>query len=421
MTTHQVAAPPVPASAVASAGLRLQRKCACGGSCDACQERDEKTAEAPHDFARMALRPPISLSSPHDRYEHEAEQAADAVMRMPAAPGEGHDGEESADEHGSESQSAHPLLISRQLEGPEDGAEDEDERPEGAAPEEEEEEEGATSVAPSASGAGPSVAAPQRQAALSAALDRQAGGVPLAAAPRRFMEGRFGYDFSRVRVHTGDHAHAAARAIGARAFTAGQNIWFARGEFAPDSAAGQRLLAHELTHTIQQGERQLSAARLVQRSTCPDQCTGPVSRGELCRSPEVTRDGCGERPAENERNKISHIRVVLADRQVTLFWNGQPRTAEGTPETFACTPHQTNTPGGWDEVGAKCGVNHTNWKRYNMAWFTAFKSTGMRIGFHNSQPVGAGHQSGGCVRVSCENAEKINRHSSSDWTSIIVR
>jgi hypothetical protein len=420
MTTHQVAAPPVPVSAVGSAGLRLQRKCACGGSCDACQERDEKAAEAPHDFARMALRPPISLSSPNDRYEREAEQTADAVMRIPAAPSEGHDGEESADEHASRSHAAHPLLISRQLEGPEGGEEEEgEERAEGAAPEEEEEE--ATSVAPSASGAGPSVAAPQRQAALSAALERQAGGVPLAAAPRRFMEGRFRYDFSRVRVHTGDHAHAAARAIGARAFTAGQNIWFARGEFAPDTAAGQRLLAHELTHTIQQGERPLSAARLVQRSYCPDHCTEPISRGRTCRAPRTNREGCGERAAVDEQNKISHIRVVLADREVTLFWNGRPRTAEGTPETFPCTPHPTATPPGWDEVGLKCGVNYTNLERYNMAWFTAFKSTGRVIGFHNSQPVGAGYQSHGCVRVSCENAEKINRNTSSSWTSIIVR
>ena len=72
-------------------------------------------------------------------------------------------------------------------------------------------------------------------------------------------------------------------------------------------------------------------------------------------------------------------------------------------------------------VGVKCGENHTSWERYNMAWFTAFKSTGYEIGFHNSQPLGSKYKSHGCVRVSCENAIKINKNTKSNWTSIKVR
>jgi len=66
------------------------------------------------------------------------------------------------------------------------------------------------------------------------------------------MEPRFGRDFGRVRVHDDARADASARALGARAFTVGESIVFGAGEHAPATAAGQRLLAHELTHVVQQ-------------------------------------------------------------------------------------------------------------------------------------------------------------------------
>ncbi|MET0649826.1 MAG: DUF4157 domain-containing protein [Pyrinomonadaceae bacterium] len=78
------------------------------------------------------------------------------------------------------------------------------------------------------------------------------GGRPLDGASRGFMETRFGHDFSRVRVHEDARAAASARAINARAYTLGHNIVFASGEYAPGSDSGRRLLAHELTHVVQQ-------------------------------------------------------------------------------------------------------------------------------------------------------------------------
>lgn len=77
-------------------------------------------------------------------------------------------------------------------------------------------------------------------------------GQPLDAATRAFMEDRFGHDFSRVRVHTDERAVASAHAVGAAAYTVGRNIVFDRGSYAPDTASGQRLLAHELAHVVQQ-------------------------------------------------------------------------------------------------------------------------------------------------------------------------
>jgi hypothetical protein len=66
------------------------------------------------------------------------------------------------------------------------------------------------------------------------------------------MEARFGEDFGRVRVHADSAAAHSARALDARAYTVGQDIVFAAGQYAPETRGGQHLLAHELTHTLQQ-------------------------------------------------------------------------------------------------------------------------------------------------------------------------
>ncbi len=80
------------------------------------------------------------------------------------------------------------------------------------------------------------------------------GGQPLAAPERAFFEPRFGRDFGGVRVHTGPAAHDLARSVRARAFTLGDSIVVAAGQPSPATTAGRRLLAHELTHVLQQRE-----------------------------------------------------------------------------------------------------------------------------------------------------------------------
>ena len=78
------------------------------------------------------------------------------------------------------------------------------------------------------------------------------GGRPLAAAERGFFESRFQRDFSSVRVHQGSRAAELAASINARAFTLGRDIVFGRGQYSPSTAAGRTLIAHELTHVLQQ-------------------------------------------------------------------------------------------------------------------------------------------------------------------------
>jgi hypothetical protein len=78
-------------------------------------------------------------------------------------------------------------------------------------------------------------------------------GQPLDFQTRTFMEGRFGHDFSKVRVYADEKAGASARAVDSLAYTVGNNLVFASGQSAPRTAQGKRLLAHELTHVVQQG------------------------------------------------------------------------------------------------------------------------------------------------------------------------
>ncbi len=105
----------------------------------------------------------------------------------------------------------------------------------------------------------------QRAVVQPSALDTQLGdpppvvhdvlrspGQPLDVQTRAFMEPRFGHDFSSVRVHTDAKAAESARAVNALAYTVGRDVVFGVGQYAPQSYAGRRLMAHELTHVAQQ-------------------------------------------------------------------------------------------------------------------------------------------------------------------------
>ncbi len=92
-----------------------------------------------------------------------------------------------------------------------------------------------------------------RQAPTAGSLIGQIGaGRPLPERTRTFFESRFGHDFGGVRVHADQRAASAAQSANARAFTMGQTVVFDRGQYAPETSSGRRLLAHELTHVVQQ-------------------------------------------------------------------------------------------------------------------------------------------------------------------------
>lgn len=90
-------------------------------------------------------------------------------------------------------------------------------------------------------------------------------GHPLDAATRAFFEPRFGYDFSSVRVHANTHASESAHSVNALAYTVGHNLVFGSGNYAPYTSRGRFLLAHELSHVVQQGDPSVARREPVLR------------------------------------------------------------------------------------------------------------------------------------------------------------
>ena len=245
---------------------------------------------------------------------------------------------------------------------------------------------------------------------------------------RQFMEQRFGHRFDQVRVHTDATAAKSARQLNALAYTVGKDIYFNAGQYDSGSFPGRRLLAHELTHVIQQtghGEIQPSiqlqpvGRRRGARSRCGNSCSpGACPQGK---QPRVVRDDCSTGEPLNTANYISALNVSLSSNTVQVIWSAM---VPGNTEVWPCSPNPSVTPrhpqSNPDTVGVKCSINHTNRDRDGMAWFTGFASEYLRIGFHNSQPVGPGCVSHGCVRVCCDKAEIINKNTWSGRTLITV-
>jgi hypothetical protein len=111
------------------------------------------------------------------------------------------------------------------------------------------------------------------------------GGKPLDEGVRGSMEQGFGADFSNVRVHTGGQADALNRSLNAKAFTTGKDIFFGKGQYNPSSSSGQELIAHELTHTVQQGAAGVQRQTAV--TTNPTRTFGRASNQALIQRSEA--------------------------------------------------------------------------------------------------------------------------------------
>jgi len=171
--------------------MLLQRQCACGN----------RSAGGECDTCKRQRiqRKPLFIGAVDDPLEAEADRAADAVMSGPTTPW-------------SSVRAAAPQL----------------------------------SRAPSTSAAAAAGVPPSVEQVL------ESPGRALDAVARAFMEPRFGRDFSHVRVHDDPQAHDSARAVDAAAYTVGPHVVFGAGRLQPGTAAGRRLLAHELSHVLQQ-------------------------------------------------------------------------------------------------------------------------------------------------------------------------
>lgn len=191
--------------------LPLFRKasCSCGGGCPACQTESND----------------LKVSQPNDPAEIEADQIADRIMRM------------SIDDAKPKSNLSNTSnTIHRKCDACED----------------EEEEAAETPLMRKEAFASAAPTPPPDDTPLSIRNVLNSGGQPLDLQTRNFFEPRFGRDFSNVRVHTGSAAEQSARDVNANAYTVGHNVVFGARRFEPASYEGRRLIAHELTHVVQQ-------------------------------------------------------------------------------------------------------------------------------------------------------------------------
>ena len=187
--------------------VMLQRKCACGrssgltGSCTECEKKK---------LVGQPLQKKLRINEPSDEYEQEADRVAEQVMRM-AEPAKQKEA----------SITPRAPQVQRRV---------------------------------SAHGAGIGAAPPIVHDSLASP------GQPLDAATRAFFEARFGHDFSRVRVHDDRRAADSAKAVHALAYTVGSDVSFDTGQYRVNTTEGRRLLAHELTHVVQQ-QSEMAAPR----------------------------------------------------------------------------------------------------------------------------------------------------------------
>jgi len=195
----------------------VQRKCACGSPAPAQQDgqcEECRKAQGP------SLQAKLQINEPGDSFEQEADRIAEQVTAAPA------------------SISSAPVSIQRVA--------------------------GSVGGSPNSDTDG-----------VAHLLSGQ--GQPLEPSLRQEMEQSFGHDFAKVRVHTDAEAGQSARDLDAQAYTVGQSIVFGAGRFAPGTPAGRRLIAHELTHVVQQsGPGKPSQASMVQRACLPEaECATP--------------------------------------------------------------------------------------------------------------------------------------------------
>lgn len=218
-----------------------------------------------HDFSRIPISPirvqvlsKLTVNTPGDMYEQEADRVADQVMRMPDS----------------------------QVQRTRDGG-------------------SSKPAAPGTMAAGTSTVA----------------GQPLPDPVRSYFEPRFGHDFRGVRIHADAKAAESARSIGARAYTLGTDIVFARDEYKPYMRSGRQLLAHELTHVVQQSKSTASTLDCIQRAVRIDNGARRVNEAEY--QAGGTKSNIGSRHRVSSLIADSVRRAFVDVAELEQYANGQ--------------------------------------------------------------------------------------------------
>ena len=185
---------------------------------------------------------------------------------------------------------------------------------------------------------------------------------------RTFMESRFGTDFSEVKIHTGSQAVQMSRELNAQAFTVGNDIYFNAGKYNPSSENGKHLLAHELTHTIQQTG---SIGRKLQKSSSSgssDDDSGGGGSGPTSGNCRV--DVRATKITGLYGLPVYHLFIITHDSSgFEHYYRGGPSTRSGSSYGPIVTTHGNYLPGtiDWDpsapsvtvEASVNCATNHS--------------------------------------------------------------
>ncbi|MEO8715604.1 MAG: DUF4157 domain-containing protein, partial [Acetobacteraceae bacterium] len=180
-------------------------------------------------------------------------------------------------------------------------------------------------------------------AGLDAESIQGAAGEPLRQADRAFMESRFGYDFAAVRVHSGPRASGMARSVGARAFAFGTDIVFGDSAYQPGTADGRRLLAHELTHVVQQNAPSGEAAPA--RKRIQRYLSGPPRRVNAITQVPPTYGSCR-----------AYAQAIAWDTDVRDGFILQEITKGGSAAFCSGRGIATNTPHFWEAWRVSAGT-----------------------------------------------------------------
>lgn len=290
-----------------SAPIIIQRKCACGGECPSCLEEKEEP---------LGIQTKLSLGPAYDSYEQEADRIAAQVLRMPAPSPLTH-----LEDSAARLQHEITPLV-RTSSGPErelNELQDEETR----------------------------------------VIEQGRDGVPLPESVRAYMEPRFGADFSAVRLHTNAESARMNNRLHSQAFTHGRDIWLGRGE----TAGNLSLLAHELTHVVQQSQAIERENELKKRH--PDLGEAANSIEELQHyagnqtMQDLFRSGTapGKLPVSNPEDVEEQDAEHLSETALAGDTEGlSPVAAKGPSQSSSVSSGPVNIPGIVGEVLRKPGT-----------------------------------------------------------------
>ena len=231
------------------------------------------------------------------------------------------------------------------------------------------------------------------------------GGSPLDTQVRGEMEHGFGVDFSNIRIHTGSQAGEMSSHLRAQAFTHGNHIYFNQGKYNPDSKKGKHLLAHELTHTIQQG----AAGNFIQPKLTVDDKYPQKYVDDLQDNPKGTDPSKSLstqdrlKLVKTQLGKISPDFSVKATGDVTpTHSKSEDELKKGSKGTGSCCMHVLTRPksNNWNIIVSDHFAPHTNEDRktvhinsnLNPLQFGAHNKKGDKLDYSSNPEIILGHE-----------------------------